>query len=253
MAPLARRTVAGWLFLAAAGVLPGWVDAFAEPPPGEAHGAGRDHWAFRPPVRPPLPFDTLRAGSQVRQASWARSPVDAFILARLEKEGLKPSPEADRLTLLRRLYLDLIGLPPTLAEIDAFLADPAADAADRVVEQLLASPHYGERWGRQWLDAARYADSNGYEKDRAREMWHYRDWVVEAFNRDLPYDRFLLEQLAGDLLPGSDGAQDRLIATGFLRNSMLNEEGAIDPEQLDRKSTRLNSSHRPLSRMPSSA
>ncbi len=156
-------------------------------------------------------------------------PVDHFVLARLEKEGLQPSPEADPVTLLRRLSLDLVGLPPTIADVDAFLADTSTNAWQKQVERLLASPHYGERWGRQWLDAARYADSNGYEKDRAREMWHYRDWVVNALNTDLPYDQFITEQVAGDLLPNP--TQDQLIATGFFRNSMINEEGAIDPEQ----------------------
>ena len=179
------------------------------------------HWAFQPVTRPALP--TFRSSKPVR------SPLDAFVLARLEKEGLSLSSPADKTTLLRRLSLDLTGLPPTVAEVDAFLADKAPGAYERQVERLLASPHYGERWARHWLDAARYADSNGYEKDRAREMWHYRDWVVEAFNQDMPYDRFLLEQFAGDLLPNATQAQ--WIATGFLRNSMFNEEGAIDPEQ----------------------
>ena len=181
----------------------------------------KTHWAFSAPVRPSLPA----VGSE----GWARNPIDLFILARLEAEGLAPSPEADRITLLRRLSLDLIGLPPAPEEVDAFLADRTAGAVEARIERLLASPHHGERWGRLWLDAARYADSNGYEKDRAREMWHWRDWVIEAINRDLPYDRFLIEQLAGDLLPGA--TQDQRVATGFLRNSMINEEGAIDPEQ----------------------
>ncbi|MFM1767863.1 MAG: hypothetical protein RJA22_392, partial [Verrucomicrobiota bacterium] len=157
------------------------------------------------------------------------NPIDAFILERLEQENLALSPEADRITLLRRLHLDLIGLPPTIAEVDAFLADTSRDAYGKAVERLLASPHYGERWGRHWLDAARYADSDGYEKDLSREVWPYRDYVVGAFNRDLPYDQFLIEQLAGDQLP--DATQEQRVATGFLRNSMLNMEGAIDPEQ----------------------
>ncbi len=155
--------------------------------------------------------------------------MDRFIYSRLEKESLEPASEADRATLLRRLSLDLVGLPPTLAELDAFIQDASVDAYDKQVERLLASPHHGERWGRHWLDAARYADSNGYEKDLAREMWHWRDWVIDALNRDLPYDQFLVEQLAGDLLPNA--RQDQVVATGFLRNSMINEEGAIDPEQ----------------------
>jgi len=180
-----------------------------------------DHWAFVAPVRPAVPA--------VQNAAWVRNPIDAFILARLEKEGLKPAAEADRVALLRRLSLDLTGLPPTIAEVDAFLNDKAADAYEKQVERLLKSPHYGERWGRHWLDAARYADSDGYEKDKLRLVWAYRDWVVSAFNRDLPYDRFIVEQLAGDLLPGA--TQDQRVATGFLRNSMINEEGGIDPEQ----------------------
>ncbi|OJW23565.1 MAG: hypothetical protein BGO49_02405 [Planctomycetales bacterium 71-10] len=179
------------------------------------------HWAFIPPDRPPTP--------QVSRGEWVRNPIDAFILRRLEAEGLSPSPEADKTTLIRRLALDLTGLPPTIAEVDAFLADDRADAYDRLVDRLLESPHYGERWGRIWLDAARYADSDGYEKDKPRTVYFYRDWVVRALNRDLPYDRFIVEQVAGDLLPNPD--QDQLVATGFLRNSMINEEGGVDPEQ----------------------
>jgi hypothetical protein len=179
------------------------------------------HWAFVPPVRPDLPG--------VTRGDWVRNPVDAFVLARLEKEGLKPSPEADRVTLLRRLSLDLTGLPPTPAEADAFAADNSPDAYARAVDRLLDSPHYGERWGRLWLDAARYADSDGYEKDKLRQVWFYRDWVVRSLNNDLPYDRFVVEQIAGDLLPSA--TQDQVVATGFLRNSMINEEGGVDPEQ----------------------
>jgi len=179
------------------------------------------HWAFIAPVRPGLP--------EVKNKNWAKTPIDAFILARLEKEGLAPSPEADKVTLLRRLSLDLIGLPPTPEEVDAFLADKSPKAYEKQVERLLASPHYGERWGRHWLDAARYADSDGYEKDKQRNVWFYRDWVINAFNQDKPYDQFIIEQLAGDLLPNP--TQDQIVATGFLRNSMINEEGGIEPEQ----------------------
>jgi Protein of unknown function (DUF1549)/Protein of unknown function (DUF1553) len=186
-----------------------------------ADDPGRPHWAFRPPVRPSIP--------SIKDAKWPRNDLDRFILARLDKEGLAPSPEADRTTLIRRLGFDLIGLPPTLEEVDAFLNDKSPDAYEKVVDRLLASPHYGERWGRQWLDAARYADSDGYEKDKPRFVWSYRDWVVNALNRDLPYDRFLVEQLAGDLLPNA--GQDQIVATGYLRNSMINEEGGVDPEQ----------------------
>ncbi len=184
-------------------------------------GKYKAHWAFTPPQRPtaPTPSDTARA----------RNPIDAFVLARLDAEKLKPSPEADRATLLRRLSLDLVGLPPTPKEIDAFAGDTASDAYEKQVDRLLASPHYGEKWARHWLDAARYADSDGYEKDLPRKQHPWRDWVINAINRDLPYDQFLTEQLAGDLLPGA--TQDQRIATGFFRNGMVNEEGAIIPEQ----------------------
>ncbi len=179
------------------------------------------HWAFVPPKRPDVP--------SVKNSAWVRNAIDAFILQRLEQENLAPTAEAKRVTLLRRLSLDLIGLPPTVDEIDAFLADESPAAYERQVERLLASPHYGERWGRIWLDAARYADSDGFEKDKPREVWFYRDWVINALNRDLPYDQFIIEQIAGDLLPNA--TQDQIVATGFLRNSMLNEEGGIDPEE----------------------
>ncbi|MDR3622424.1 MAG: PSD1 and planctomycete cytochrome C domain-containing protein [Paludisphaera borealis] len=179
------------------------------------------HWAFVPPVASDAPT--------VSRSDWTRNPIDAWILKQLDKEGLAPSPEAEKVVLIRRLSLDLIGLPPTIAEVDAFLADDRGDAYERLVDRLLDSPHYGERWGRIWLDAARYADSDGYEKDKLRKVHFYRDWVVQAINRDLPYDRFIVEQLAGDLLPKP--TQDQLVATGFLRNSMINEEGGIDPEQ----------------------
>ena len=165
----------------------------------------------------------------MRRVDRVRSPVDRFIVARLEREGLNLSPEADRVTLLRRLHLDLTGLPPTPSDVDHFLADKTPGSWDRVVSSLLASPHHGERWGRHWLDAARYADSDGFEKDKPRFVWAYRDWVVDALNRDLPYDQFLIEQIAGDLLP--QATDSSRVATGFLRNAMLNEEGGADPEQ----------------------
>lgn len=181
------------------------------------------HWAFNAPTRPAL-NETISPGG-----TWSRNPIDHFIVAKLNSEGLAPSAETDKATWLRRLTLDLIGLPPTTAEVDGFLADTTPDAHSRQVERLLTSPHYGERWGRHWLDAARYADSDGFEKDKSRQVWFYRDWVVNSLNRDLPYDQFIIEQLAGDLLPNA--TQDQIVATGFLRNSMLNEEGGIDPEQ----------------------
>jgi len=185
-------------------------------------GAGyQGHWAFVPPVRPPLPA--------VKNRGWCRNPIDFFILARLEAEGLAPSPDAGKVALIRRLGLDLVGLPPAIADVDAFLADARGDAYGKLVDGLLDSPHYGERWGRIWLDAARYADSDGYEKDKSRQVYSYRDWVVSALNRDLSYDQFIIEQLAGDLLPGA--TQDQVVATGLLRNSMINEEGGVDPEQ----------------------
>jgi len=177
------------------------------------------HWSFVPPQLPPLP--------PARNADWVSNPIDAFVLARLEQEGLRPSPPADRYTLVRRVYLDLIGLPPSPQEADAFAHDDSPEAYEKLVDRLLASPRYGEHGSRQWLDLARYADTNGYEKDRRRSIWPYRDWVIRATNNDMPFDRFTIEQLAGDMLPGATAAQR--IATGFHRNTMLNEEGGIDP------------------------
>jgi len=200
-----------------------WIDAGAPAPADTEPLASRnsDHWSFQPlsEVHPP----------QVSQAERVRNPIDSFVLARLESAGIAPAAEADRATLIRRVTLDLIGLPPTVEEVDAFLNDPREDSYEIVVDRLLASPHYGERWGRQWLDVARYADSNGYTIDGARSIWKYRDWVIEAFNRDLPFDQFTIEQLAGDLLPSARIEQK--IATGFHRNTMVNEEGGTDPEQ----------------------
>jgi len=201
-----------------------WISEGANWPdsaPAKAVEVPKQHWAFVSPKRPPVP--------KVNHSSWPHNPIDNFVLSRLERENLSPSPPADRVTLLRRLSLDLIGLPPTPEEVDAFVADRNKDAYEKQVERLLSSPHYGERWGRVWLDAARYADSDGYEKDKQRRVWFYRDWVVNALNRDLPYNQFIIEQIAGDLLPHS--TQDQIVATGFLRNSMINEEGGVDPEQ----------------------
>ncbi|MGE0131285.1 MAG: DUF1553 domain-containing protein [Blastocatellales bacterium] len=204
-----------------------WIDEGADWPERESRRADErekappKHWAFVAPVRPPLP--------QIRNRVWVKNPIDQFVLARLEKEGLRPSPKTDRVTLLRRLSLDLIGLPPTIEDVESFLNDKSSSAYRKQVERLLASPHYGERWGRQWLDAARYADSDGYEKDKSRRVWFYRDWVINSLNADKPYDRFIVEQIAGDLLPNA--TQDHIVATGFLRNSMNNEEGGVDPEQ----------------------
>ncbi len=182
--------------------------------------SGLSHWAYKKPVRPAMP-------SGIK--GWERNPIDAFVADRLKKEGLKPSGEASREKLLRRVSLDLIGLPPTIAELDAFLKDRSPGAYEKAVDRLLASPHYGERQARIWLDLARYADTNGYEADRSRQAYLYRDWVINAFNRNMPYDQFSLEQLAGDLLPGSK--LDQKIATGFHRNSMFNEEGGVDADE----------------------
>ncbi|HVX64661.1 MAG TPA: DUF1549 domain-containing protein, partial [Pirellulales bacterium] len=179
------------------------------------------HWSFEPlaPVQVPT----------VKREDWARNDLDRFVLERLENEGLAPSAEADKETLIRRAALDLTGLPPTPAEVDAFLADVSADAFEKVVDRLLNSPHYGERMAIDWLDAARYADSNGYQVDRDRELWPRRDWVIRAFNANMPFDQFTIEQLAGDLLPSA--TLEARIATGFHRNHMLNEEGGIIPDE----------------------
>ena len=179
------------------------------------------HWAFQPVARPQPPA--------VKDASWVRSDLDRFILARLEHEGLRPQPEADRPTLIRRLSLDLTGLPPTWEDVQAFVNDASPKAYESLVDRLLASPHYGEHMARGWLDLARYADSNGYQVDLARSIWPYREWVIGAFNRNQPFDQFTIEQLAGDLLPDATPAQR--IATGFNRNTKINDEGGGDAEE----------------------
>lgn len=200
-----------------------WIDEGANWPDSASVSTAKieTHWSYVKPVRPLVPA--------VKNSAWVRNPIDAFVLARLEKEGLAPSAEADRVTLIRRVYLDLIGLPPTPLEVDAFVHDESPGAYEAVVDHLLASPHYGERWARHWLDIARYADTNGYEKDRPRSIWPWRDWVIEALNKDMPFDEFTIEQIAGDLLPNATPAQR--IATGFHRNTMQNEEGGIDIEE----------------------
>src|SRR5215468_1595981 len=181
-----------------------------------------DHWAFIPPKPQPLPT--------VKRGDWVRQPLDRFILARLEKESLAPSPEADKSALLRRVSLDLTGLPPTPEEQAAFLADSSPEAYGKQVDRLLASPRYGERWAALWLDLARYVDTKGYEKDTARPgVWPYRDWVIDAFNHNIPYDRFVITQLAGDLLPNATFT-DR-IATSFQRQTPANDEGGTDDEE----------------------
>jgi len=184
------------------------------------------HWSFQPIQRPVPPG--------VRNSKSVRNAIDRFVLARLERERIKPSPEADRVTLVRRLYLDLIGLPPAPEQVDAFLAAKGGDAYERVVDDLLASPHFGERWGRHWLDLARYADSAGYQIDRVRPgAYLYRDWVIDSFNRDQPFDQFTVEQLAGDLLPNT--TLEQKIATGFHRMTLSNLEDGVDKVEFDCK------------------
>jgi hypothetical protein len=172
-------------------------------------------------VRPEIP--------SVRDAAAVRNPIDAFIQARLEREAIAPSAEADRRTVLRRLSFDLTGLPPTLEEVEAFVKDKSPDAYEKQVDRLLASPHYGERMSMDWLDVARYADSHGYHIDSHRDMWPWRDWLIRAFNSNMPFDRFTVMQLAGDLLP--DGGIDAKIASGFNRNHMINFEGGAIAEE----------------------
>ncbi len=208
-APLAPEKIA---------LIRSWIDQGAAWP---EQASAVKHWAYVKPERLPVP--------RVKNAAWVRNPIDAFVLARLEKEGLSPSPEAARETLIRRVSLDLTGLPPSIEEVDAFVADKSPGAYEKLVDRLLASPHYGERWARPWLDLARYADTNGYEADHERSMWKYRDWVIDALNRDMPFDKFTIEQLAGDMLPNA--TIDQRIATGFHRNTMFNEEGGVDKEE----------------------
>ena len=206
-------------------VLARWIQQGATWPEAGAAAAQvvkPSHWSFAKPVK--------REPPAVNEPNWARNPIDAFVLAAQQKQGLKPSPEADRHTLVRRAALDLTGLPPTPAEVDAFVNDATPDAYEKMIDRLLASPHYGERWSRVWMDIARYADSGGYGSDPLRHTaWPYRDWVIKAFNRNLPYDQFTIEQIAGDLLPTP--TEDQIIATGFHRNTMTNTEGGTDDEE----------------------
>ena len=181
----------------------------------------KEHWGFVPPVRPPLP--------PVKLKSWPKNAIDTFVLAKLEENGLQPSPQADRYTLIRRVSLDLTGIPPTPAEIEAFVNDPSPNAYEKVVDRLLASPRYGERMAMDWMDYARYADSNGYQADWERYQWRWRDWVINAFNKNMPYDEFTVDQLAGDLLPHP--TLDQIIATGFNRNHRINTEGGVVAEE----------------------
>jgi hypothetical protein len=207
----------------AIGVLRAWIDQGCVWPKSEdAPEEKNTHWAYQPLRVAALPA--------VRMADWPVNPIDRFVLAELEQRGLTPSPEADRYTLIRRLYLDLLGLLPPVHEVDAFVQDASEDAYERLVDRLLQSPHFGERWGRHWLDMARYADSDGYEKDNPRpDAYRYRDWVIDAINADLPFDQFTIEQLAGDLLPEATPMQR--LATAFHRQTLTNTEGGVDQEE----------------------
>ena len=211
-------------------VLRAWIDQGAEWPQGETAVATADkaasekveHWSFHPLRRPPLPA--------VRNRAWVRNPIDAFVLAKLETEGIEPSPEADKATQIRRLSLDLIGLPPSPEEVAEFLSHKGPGAYERLVDQLLDSPHHGEKWAQHWLDLARYADSDGYEQDLPRpHAWRYRHWVIKALNRDMPFDQFTIEQIAGDLLP--QATVEQKVATGFQRNNLKNREAGVNLKQ----------------------
>jgi hypothetical protein len=204
-------------------VLRRWIEQGARAPADERGDASASHlhWAFIPPRRAEPP--------NVKLAGWCRNPIDRFVLARLHAAGIGPSPEADRATLLRRASLDLTGLPPSPEEMSRFQVDRRPDAYERDVARLMASPHFGERWGRFWLDQARYADSNGFNIDAPRSIWKYRDWVIAALNADHPFDQFVIDQVAGDLHPSA--SIDQQIATGFHRNTQINQEGGIDVEQ----------------------
>ena len=215
------------------GLLRAWIDQGAEwpaapasePPAAEAEPASRPlatHWAFQPIARPQPP----NSGSPGR----AKNMIDRFILARLAQEGIEPSPEAGKRTLIRRLGLDLLGLPPEPKDVARFLAGDSLEAYERLVDRLLESPHYGEKWAMHWLDLARYADSDGYEKDYVRpHAWRYRHWVINALNADMSFRQFTIEQIAGDLLPGA--AVEQKVATGFHRNTLKNREGGVKIEQ----------------------
>lgn len=201
-----------------------WIDQGAHWEEGNAAEIinVREHWAYQPISHPDIP--------KVKNSAWVNNPIDSFILAKLEQEDVTPSPEASRETLIRRLHFDITGLPPTPEEVKEFVNNDDPNAYEALVDKLLASPHYGERWARHWLDLARYADSDGYEKDTVRPYaWRYRDWVINALNRDLPFDRFTVEQIAGDLLPNP--TIDQLAATGFHRMTLTNKEGGVDQEE----------------------
>ena len=222
MPPLGEKLSSGEI-----GILRAWIDQGADWPVEQTHEDlsldKKKHWAFQP----------IRQHSEpaVRNSSWVRNPIDSFVLARLEAEGIKPSPEADKNTLVRRLYLDLIGLPPSPEEVAAFVSDKRSEAYEELVEHLLASRHYGEKWARPWLDLARYADSDGYSIDWSRpHAWRWRHWVIQALNRDMPFDQFTIEQIAGDMLPKA--TVDQRVATGFHRNTLWSTEGGVNPDEL---------------------
>src|SRR5581483_1153777 len=181
----------------------------------------KQHWAFVKPIR--------FAPPKVKETAWPKNDIDRFVLAKLEAAGLKPSPEADKRTLIRRATLDITGLPPTPQEVQTFLNDRSANAYEKVVDRLLASPRYGERMAMDWMDYARYADSNGYQADYERFQWRWRDWVIDAFNKNMPYDQFTIEQIAGDLLPNP--TLDQKLATAFNRNHRINTEGGVIAEE----------------------
>lgn len=202
-------------------ILAGWLTVAASEPDASKSDVKSDHWAYQPPTQAALP--------PVRNRDWCRNGIDFFVLNRLEREGVLPSPEATKEKSLRRVSLDLIGLPPTVEEMEKFLADDSADAYERAVDRLLASPAYGERWATPWLDAARYADSNGFQRDGHRSAWAFRDWVIHALNADMPFDQFTVEQLAGDLLPNA--TLEQRIATGFHRGTTVNVEAGTDQEE----------------------
>jgi hypothetical protein len=217
-APAAAGGAAALVLALVVTVLPPRVAA-KPPAPAEA----RSFWAFRPVQRPVVP--------KVNDAGWVRNPIDAFVLAKLETKGWRPAPPADRIHLLRRASYDLIGLPPTPPEVDAFIADTSPDAYEKVVDRLLASPHYGEKWGRHWLDLVRYAETNSYERDNPKpNAWRYRDYVIRSFNEDKPYDRFVREQIAGDEMPEAKLSSDPVVATGYYRLGIWDDE-PTDPIQ----------------------
>ncbi len=200
-----------------------WINQGAPWPDniGESVKSIEKHWAFIPPAKPEPP--------KTQNNDWIKNPIDAFVLDKMRQEGFSPSPKAERKKLIRRMYLDTIGLPPNLEELDKYTNDRRPDWDRHLINDLLASPHYGEKWARHWLDAVRYADTNGYEKDRPREIWAYRDYVIDSLNQDKPFDQFTIEQIAGDLLPNA--GLDQLVATGYHRNTMHNEEGGVDVEE----------------------